>query len=228
MLVHFSPRRLLCLSALLTAAFVFSGCAGRSPVAVTVSSPADYELDCAGIAKAIGGNNWEMLNKARESLHTSSKNTDAVVKTFPFGLLMLMAMDVKDAAGTELQMLDERSKLLSTRAATLDCDSPHAYSIEEAIAEEADERKRLPSAGHKVVEVGSGGDAPDGLSVQSSPTKPSGTAENVQKANSAQVQPTSVKPSRDATSVRELMRAFLSGEINQQEYETRRRSLLER
>jgi hypothetical protein len=225
MLTRIFPRHLVHLSFLLLAAFVFNSCAGRPPAAVTVSTPADYQLDCAGIAKAIGGNNWEMLNKARESLHTSAKNADAVVKTFPFGLLMLMALDVNDAAGTELEMFGERSKLLSDRAAKLGCDSPHAYSVEEAIAEEADERARLPTAGYKVVEVGSGGDDPDGFSVRSNPTKPGVRTEGVRKTNSTQVQATPVIPSRDATTMQELMRAFLRGEIDQQEYAMRRRDL---
>jgi hypothetical protein len=217
-------------------ALMITGCAGRQPIITSSKDPKDLTLTCAQIASEIGGTNWEMRNKARESLHTSAKNMDAVVKTFPFGLMMLLALDTTDAAGTELEAFGARSRTLEALGQSKNCDSPHALTVAEAIEEEAGERKRLPGAGHNIVEVGTGRDGPDGPdSFGETNTTRTATVQpfrspssDVAKPRRDQPSAASSPPSPGATTskrrldLRDLMKMFLSGEITREQYQARR------
>lgn len=205
-----------------------AGCAGREPAGIAVTTPADALLDCRGVAKEIGGNNHEMLSRARESLRVSAENASTVVKTFPFGLLMLMALDVKDAAGSELKVHGERSRLLEQLGRNLKCDAPHAYTVEEAMEIEAGERKRLPSAGFRVVEVGSGGDDPETPTTVDGQPRARDAGRITSREGSESGGASADNGPRKTTSLRGLMELFLRGDIDQREYNKRRLALPER
>ena len=103
-------------TAVLAAALVLGGCAGRDPNPVAVVQPGDASLDCAAIQAEVLANNKTVQGLASDEGGKVAQNVTAgVVGLFIWPLWF--AMDFKGAASKEEAALQSRQRYLAVLAA---------------------------------------------------------------------------------------------------------------
>ena len=123
---------------------VLAGCAGRDPVPISAYKPSDANLSCADLANEIQSNNANMLVRARESADTTDRNVLIGAAGVLLFAPILLAIDAKDAAGTENRSYEERNRYLAGQARQVGCQVPTPMTV--AMAEQqVDQAKKANS-----------------------------------------------------------------------------------
>lgn len=107
-------------SAVVIAAVVAGGCAGRAPQLVQVVKAEDNQLTCDQIGAEIQSNNQRITQLAEEQGWKVAQNVAAGVAGLVIWPLWF-AMDFQDAAGKEAQSLSQRSSYLAETAGKRGC-----------------------------------------------------------------------------------------------------------
>lgn len=235
-------------SLLLVTSLIMVGCAGRDPNVIPVRSSFYGNLNCADLDQQIQVTNAAMLDRAREANSTTNQN----IVFGAVGLLLfwpaLFALDLKDAGGHELNSYEGRNMTLAHLAEQKNCETETAYSAEQAISIVADQ---------EAMSIASASDSADATQEdqQSAVSTDSKIAEEKLAASPAHSlgrtpepgtiakKPRGHKPTTSiakapapvqstktgaASSMKDLMRMFLRGEISQSEYEEQRMALKRR
>ena len=149
----------------------------------------------------------------------------------------LFAMNLKDAANTELRAYEVRNNTLGSLANQSDCETEHAYSMSEAIliAENQPNANNAKFAGSDANSAGGNVDVPSeakgddnrpataAASKQATPVTSS--ASRRLAAPLAQTASASTQSAANPRNLQELMTLFVRGEISQSEYERLRKIL---
>ena len=185
-------------TAAVAASIFLAGCAGREPVPISVYKPSDAKLSCAELANEIQSNNANMLVRARESSDTTDRNVLIGAAGVLLFVPILLAIDAKDAAGTENRSYDERNRYLAGQARQAGCQVPTPLTV--AMAE-------------KQVEQAKKENTADGAPTQTATSaQPSGTSP-------------AYAQSPGGSDLKNLMGRFLRGEITREQYEQERMQL---
>ena len=107
-------------------------CAGRDPQMIATVQPQDMASDCPAIAAQITANNSRLMALRTEEGNTKGGNIALAVVG---GLLFwpaLFAMDLKGAAGKEIESLNQRQGYLQQLAAQKGCPAPTGWQDSKA------------------------------------------------------------------------------------------------
>ncbi len=180
--------------------------AGRDAVPVSAYSPDDKQMSCLEIDTEIQRNNGQLRTKVSEVADTEQRNIVVGAAALILFWPAAFAMDLKDAAGTEANSLEQRNVVLAQLAAKGRCRTAHAMTVAEAEAE----RVAAEIAQRK---------ADEGAGVAGVKTP---TDQRLHQA-SAVASPGAVQaaaaPGVDRDRLRDLMERFLNGQISKAEYE---------
>ncbi|MEQ8814040.1 MAG: hypothetical protein RLO51_02275 [Thalassobaculum sp.] len=195
------------LCALTCAGLMMAGCAGRDAVPVSAYLPNDKEMSCREVDTEIQRNNDLLRAKVREVADTEQRNIVVGAAALILFLPAALAMDLKDAAGTEANSLEQRNAVLAQLAAKGRCRTARPLTVADADAERVAAEVAVREAGTPV-------DAPG----VRTPT------DQRLHQTSGVASPTVVQASAGSTGVgrdrlQDLMDRFLRGEISKAEYE---------
>lgn len=113
-------RMLKSRSALLLCMMAFSACAGRNAVPTATVQPHDSTSNCTMVSAEIEANQQRIAQLRSESTGTAVGNVALAVVGVAIFPPLLFAMDLKDAASTERESLNQRNSFL-TRLASERC-----------------------------------------------------------------------------------------------------------
>ena len=195
------------LCAVTCAGLMMAGCAGRDAVPVSAYLPNDKEMSCREVGTEIQRNNDLLRAKVREVADTEQRNIVVGAAALILFWPAAFAMDLKDAAGTEANSLEQRNAVLAQLAAKGRCRTARPFTVADAEAE-------------RVATEVAAREAAQPVDVQGVRTP---TDQRLHQA-SAVASPSSIQASTVSTGVggdrlRDLMDRFLRGEISKAEYE---------
>lgn len=196
-------RRLI---ALVCAAALLCGCAGRDPVPVSAYLPNDAALSCSQIESEIVGNNASLKVRVTEDADAEKRNIAAAATAILLFWPAVFAMDLSGAASTEAQALEGRNRTLTGLASAKQCQTARAMTVAEATAEYEAEVKAAEAA-----EAEGRDDAPG----MKTPTDQR-LREASRTGAAGAVEPPSAD---DRARLQGLMDRFLRGEITKDEYD---------
>jgi hypothetical protein len=106
--------------AVVAAALIVSGCAGKAPTPVAVVQPTDRYMDCAAIMIEVKSNNEKVQQLASDKGLKVAQNVAAGIAGFVVPVLWF-GMDWQGSADTEIQSLQNRQQYLAALAEQRHC-----------------------------------------------------------------------------------------------------------
>jgi tetrahydromethanopterin S-methyltransferase subunit F len=109
--------------AIVFAAAVCAGCAGRAPTPVAVVQPQDRFMDCPAILAEVQSNNSKVEQLARDKGLKTGQNVAAGVAGL-FIPILWFGMDFQGTADKEVAALQNRAQYLAVLAEQRQCGAP--------------------------------------------------------------------------------------------------------